>query len=99
MAITCEWKDEFGKAKINGIEVTLYSGGNCTFVVCDEHKNLVDFACDINHLKRILGKDGGHWKTDYTEIHLNGWYSEAWKVAKELNKFDIETLMYRRICK
>lgn len=97
MAITCEWKHELGKAKVNGIKVVMYTGGNCTACICTPKNHcLQDFICDIDHLKRILGDDGGHWKTDYTNIQLNGFYNEAWKVAKELNKHGIKITMYRK---
>ena len=102
MAITCEWKCVLGSAKINNVPVTFYTGGNCTACICagDENgKTLADFICDIDHLKRVLGNDGGHWKRDYTEIRLNGFYKEAWKIAKELNKHGIEIIIYKEIIK
>ena len=96
MAITCEWKCVLGSAKVNGETVTMYTGGNCTACICTKNKCLADFICDIDHLKRILDKDGGHWKTNYSNIRLNGFYADAWKIAKELNKHGIEVKMYRK---
>ena len=95
MAITCEWNCVLGSAKVDGETVMMYTGGNCTACICTKNKYLADFICDIDHLKRVLGKDGGHWKTGYSEIRLNGAWADAWKIAKELNKFGIEVVMYR----
>lgn len=95
MAITCEWKCVLGNAKVDDQIVTMYTGGNCTACICTAEKCLVDFICDIDHLKRVLGNDGGHWKTNYTEIRLNTAYKESWQIAKALTKFGIEVTMYK----
>lgn len=99
MAITCEWKCVLGNAKLDGKNVKMYTGGNSTACICTKNKCLVDFICDIKHLKNVLGDDGGHWKTNYEKIRLNGYYPEAWKVAKELVKHGIEVKMYWEVCK
>ena len=57
MAITCEWKNPLGKCFAKNDEAkkfpfTIYGGGNCLAVFCDENKNLVNFIIDKDHFKR-----------------------------------------------
>ena len=57
MAITCEWEKPLGKCFCINDEkkefpITIYGGGNCLAVFCDENKNLIHFIIDKEHFKR-----------------------------------------------
>lgn len=99
MAITCEWYAKLGTMYHDETGITGYTRGNCTAVFTyGPDRNLADFICNIEHFRRVLGDNGGHWK-EYKDIRLNGFFKEAWQIAKELNKQGIEFSMYYEVCK
>ena len=94
MAITCYWNEVIGKVVSNyGENLTLYTGGNVTAVVCcDTTDNegetlhtLVSFICDKAHLENML-KDGVF--EGWHNWELNYHYSrDAMMIAKLLLKY------------
>lgn len=81
MAITCEWANPLGKCygeydKEEKYPITIYGGGNCVAVFCDEEKRLVNFIVDKKHFKNCEYKG-----TEFKNITI---YTTRKKESKQL---------------